>query len=71
MSKSIAIPAVSVTYAQAGTSTTSNALGMRPMQERAYQKRGEAAIEKIKDETTDQFQYDPSTASLIGLKTLI
>jgi superfamily II DNA or RNA helicase len=41
MSKSIAIPAVSVTYAQAGTSTTPNALGMRPMQERAYQKRGE------------------------------
>jgi len=37
----IAIPAVSVTYAQAGTSTHPNALGMRPMQERAYQKRGE------------------------------
>lgn len=36
-----AIPAVSVTYAQSGTSTQSNALGMRPMQERAYQKRGE------------------------------
>jgi hypothetical protein len=36
-----AIPAVSVTYAQAGTSTQPNALGMRPMQERAYQKRGE------------------------------
>jgi superfamily II DNA or RNA helicase len=36
-----AIPAVSVTYAQAGTSTRPNALGMRPMQERAYQKRGE------------------------------
>ncbi|MCX5963048.1 MAG: DEAD/DEAH box helicase [Cyanobacteria bacterium] len=35
------IPAVSVTYAQAGTSTQPNALGMRPMQERAYQKRGE------------------------------
>jgi T5orf172 domain len=31
----------------------------------------EAAIEKIKDETIDQFRYDPSTASLIGLKTLI
>ena len=41
MSKPIAIPAVSVTYAQDGTSTKSNALGMRPMQERAYQKRGE------------------------------
>ncbi len=34
------IPAVSVTYAQAGTSTQPNALGMRPMQERAWQKRG-------------------------------
>ncbi|AFY36107.1 hypothetical protein [Calothrix sp. PCC 7507] len=41
MSNPIAIPAVSVTYAQDGTSTTPNALGMRPMQERAYQKRGE------------------------------
>ena len=37
----IAIPSVSVTYAQDGTSTRPNALGMRPMQERAYQKRGE------------------------------
>ncbi len=41
MSNPIAIPAVSVTYAQDGTSTKANALGMRPMQERAYQKRGE------------------------------
>jgi superfamily II DNA or RNA helicase len=41
MSQPKAIPAVSVTYAQAGTSTHPNALGMRPMQERAYQKRGE------------------------------
>jgi hypothetical protein len=41
MNNSISIPAVSVTYAQDGTSTTANALGMRPMQERAYQKRGE------------------------------
>lgn len=41
MSNPIAIPAVSVTYAQDGTSTRANALGMRPMQERAYQKRGE------------------------------
>ena len=41
MSKPNAIPSVSVTYAQDGTSTKSNALGMRPMQERAYQKRGE------------------------------
>lgn len=35
------IPSVSMTYAQDGQSTQSNALGMRPMQERAYQKRGE------------------------------
>lgn len=41
MSNPISIPAVSVTYAQDGTSTSANALGMRPMQERAYQKRGE------------------------------
>lgn len=41
MSKPIAIPSVSVTYAQDGTSCRPNALGMRPMQERAYQKRGE------------------------------
>ncbi|MGB3262562.1 MAG: DEAD/DEAH box helicase [Microcoleus sp.] len=41
MSKPKAIPAVSVTYAQNGTSTRANAFGMRPMQERVYQKRGE------------------------------
>jgi DEAD/DEAH box helicase len=41
MSNPKAIPSVSVTYAQDGTSTRPNALGMRPMQERAYQKRGE------------------------------
>ncbi|RUQ35346.1 MAG: DEAD/DEAH box helicase [Candidatus Competibacteraceae bacterium] len=35
------IPSVSVTYARNGTSTQANALGMRPMQERAYEKRGE------------------------------
>src|SRR5881394_4424089 len=35
------IPSISVSYAQTGASTKSNALGMRPMQERAYQKRGE------------------------------
>jgi superfamily II DNA or RNA helicase len=35
------IPSVSVTYARNGTSTKANALGMRPMQERAYEKRGE------------------------------
>ena len=41
MNNPIAVPSVSVTYAQDGTSARSNALGMRPMQERAYQKRGE------------------------------
>jgi len=41
MSNPISIPSVSVTYARDGSSTRSNALGMRPMQERAYQKRGE------------------------------
>lgn len=35
------IPSVSVTYARNGASTKSNTLGMRPMQERAYEKRGE------------------------------
>jgi len=35
------VPSVSVTYAQNGTSAKANALGMRPMQERAYEKRGE------------------------------
>ncbi|MDB4271771.1 hypothetical protein N9134_01385 [Akkermansiaceae bacterium] len=35
------VPSVSVTYAQTGASTTSNELGMRAMQERAYEKRGE------------------------------
>jgi len=35
------IPSVSVTYARTGASTKSNELGMRAMQERAYEKRGE------------------------------
>ena len=35
------VPSVSVTYARSGASTKANALGMRPMQERAYEKRGE------------------------------
>ena len=35
------VPSVSVTYAGNGNSTKANALGMRPMQERAYEKRGE------------------------------
>ncbi len=35
------VPSVSVTYAQTGASTKSNELGMRAMQERAFEKRGE------------------------------
>jgi superfamily II DNA or RNA helicase len=35
------VPSVSVKYAQSGASTKANALGMRPMQERAYERRGE------------------------------
>jgi superfamily II DNA or RNA helicase len=35
------VPSISVSYAQNGSSTKANALGMRPMQERAYEKRGE------------------------------
>lgn len=36
-----AIPTVSVSYAANGSTTKVNALGMRPMQERVYEKRGE------------------------------
>jgi primosomal protein N' len=36
-----AVPSVSVTYARNGASTKAKALGMQPMQERAYEKRGE------------------------------
>ena len=35
------IPSVSVAYAQTGSSKKSNELGMRPMQEKAYEQRGE------------------------------
>ncbi|WP_028714391.1 DEAD/DEAH box helicase [Paracoccus sp. J55] len=35
------VPSVSVTYGQNGSSTRANELGMRPMQERAFEKRGE------------------------------
>lgn len=41
MSDMKSVPSVSVTYAQTGNATKSNELGMRPMQERAYEKRGE------------------------------
>lgn len=37
-------PSVTVSYAQTGTSKSSNELGMRPMQERAFNKRGEAYL---------------------------
>jgi hypothetical protein len=37
----VSIPSVSVAYARNGSSTKANALGMRPMQERAYERRGE------------------------------
>ena len=35
------VPSVSVTYARTGNSTKANELGMRPMQEKAFEKRGE------------------------------
>src|ERR1700758_2044031 len=35
------IPSISVSYARNGSSNKANALGMRPMQERAYERRGE------------------------------
>lgn len=41
MKNPVSIPGVSVTYARDGSSMRANAHGMRPMQERAYQKRGE------------------------------
>lgn len=41
MSQPAPIPSVSVTYAADGSSTKENSMGMRAMQERAYQRRGE------------------------------
>jgi superfamily II DNA or RNA helicase len=41
MTSKVHVPSVSVGYARSGVSTKANALGMRPMQERAYEKRGE------------------------------
>ena len=35
------VPSVSVNYASNGNSTKANEMGMRAMQERAYEKRGE------------------------------
>ena len=37
----MSVPSVSVTYARNGSSTKANEFGMRPMQERAFEKRGE------------------------------
>ncbi|WP_316207364.1 DEAD/DEAH box helicase [Bradyrhizobium sp. SZCCHNR3118] len=39
--KKKSVPSVSVSYARNGSSTRANAFGMRPMQERAYERRGE------------------------------
>ncbi len=41
MTENKSIPSVTVNYKSTGSSTSSNELGMRPMQERAYEKRGE------------------------------
>lgn len=41
MTKKPSIPSVSVNYASNGSSTRANEMGMRVMQERAYEKRGE------------------------------
>ncbi len=41
MSKPASTPTISLNLAQQGTSTSANAFGMRPMQERVWQKRGE------------------------------
>lgn len=41
MSNPNAIPSVSVKFAQAGSSTRANSMGMRPMQERVWLNRGE------------------------------
>jgi hypothetical protein len=35
------VPSISVSHARNGSATKANALGMRPMQERAYERRGE------------------------------
>ncbi len=41
MSRAKSVPSVSVSYARNGNSTRANEFGMRAMQERAYEKRGE------------------------------
>jgi len=39
--KTKSVPSISVSYARNGSTNKANTLGMRPMQERAYEKRGE------------------------------
>jgi superfamily II DNA or RNA helicase len=41
MSAPLAVPSISVSYSHNGSSAKANALGMRPMQEKAYERRGE------------------------------
>lgn len=43
-SKATAVPTVSMAYAADGRSTKANEFGMRPMQERVYERRGEAYL---------------------------
>ena len=45
MSQTKSIPTVSVSYAGNGQSISANALGMRPMQERTYERRGEQYLQ--------------------------
>ena len=48
------VPSVSVTYAANGSSTKSNELGMRAMQEGAYEKRRSGEMgQKVKDAPAD------------------
>ena len=44
MTNAKSIPSVTVSYAQTGRTTQSNELGMRPMQERAWERRGEQYV---------------------------
>ena len=44
MSEARQVPSLSVAYARRGTSTKSNEFGMRPMQERVWERRGEQYI---------------------------
>jgi hypothetical protein len=46
------IPSVSVNYACTGRSTNANELGMRPMQERAYEKLFEMYTEMTAEQKT-------------------